>query len=258
MHRLHCGRKEGAILGASFCAMVILCATPVLGQEFGDAFYPGEDREYYVGNSRSFYPQFPGQDAAPPEVVADISALIQEFASRWTAKSWPTVTELFDRNEPSPYILLAHQPDWLVGWDELDGYFAFEQQVPVKEIPPEASQGIQQIESRHYEYRAEKDLQAMLYTADRITVRTIDDDLAVAVWYVDFQFKPLFTPAKGEHFKANAMFRKTADGWRFIHYGEAPMSAIMYMERLYRTQVSQEFLDSLRPPKRNKEASNAH
>jgi hypothetical protein len=51
--------------------------------------------------------------------------------------------------------------------------------------------------------------------------------------------------AKGEHFKANAMLRNTKDGWKFIHYGEAPMSAIMYMERLYRSQVSQEFLDLL-------------
>ena len=234
-------------------ATLVCVFAPITGmsQEFGDAYYPGEDRQYYVGNSRSFYPQFPGADAASPETIAAINALIQDFASRWTAKTWPTVIDLWDRNEPAPYLLLAHQPDWLVGWDELEGYFSFEQKVPVKEIPPEASKGIQQIESRHYEYRAEKDLQAMLYKADRITVREIDTDLAVAVWYVDFQFKPLFTPAKGEHFKANAMFRKTDDGWRFIHYGEAPMSAIMYMERLYRTQVSQEFLESLRPPKRN-------
>ena len=85
----------------------------------------------------------------------------------------------------------------------------------------------------------------MMYTPDRIRVRMIDDDLALAIWYVDFQFKPRFGSAKGEHFKANAVFRDTADGWKFIHYGEAPMSAIMYMERLYRSQVSQEFLDLL-------------
>jgi hypothetical protein len=226
-----------------------------VAQDLGDAHYPGKDREYYVGNAKSFYPQFIGEDTASPEVTTAIEGLVHEFASRWTAKTWPSVIELWDRDEPAPYILLAHQPDWLVGWNELDGYFSIDQKVPVKEIPPEASKGIQQIESRHYEYRAEKDLQAMLYTADRITVREIDDDLAVAIWYVDFQYKPLFTPPKAEHFKANAMFRNTKDGWRFIHYGEAPMSAIMYMERLYRSQVSQEFLDQLKKPKRREQGA---
>ncbi len=52
-------------------------------------------------------------------------------------------------------------------------------------------------------------------------------------------------PPKGEHFKANAVFRNTKDGWKFIHYGEAAMSAIMYMERLYRSQVSPQFLEYL-------------
>ena len=222
-----------------------LVALSAGAQEQGAEYYPGEGREYYVGNSKSFYPQFDEESSAPKEVTEEIEALIGDFAARWTAKTWPTITELWDRNEEAPYMLLAHQPDWLVGWEELDGYFAFDQKVPVKEVPKQASGGMQQIESRHYEYRAEKDLQAMLYKADRITVRQIDDDLAVAIWYVDFQFKPLFTPPKGEHFKANAMFRKTGDGWKFIHYGEAAMAPIMYMERLYRTQVSQEFLDQL-------------
>ena len=59
-----------------------------------------------------------------------------------------------------------------------------------------------------------------MYTPDRITIREIDDGLAMAIWYVDFQYKPQFMPPKGEHFKANAVFRNTKDGWKFIHYGE--------------------------------------
>ena len=234
-------------LSLSLVAGAVAIATPsaLLAQELGKTYYEGSDREFYVGNAKAFYPLFEEASSAPKDVTQEIESVIADFASRWTAKTWPSVLELWDRNEEAPYMLLAHQPDWLVGWEELDGYFSFDQKVPVKEVPKQASGGMQQIESRHYEYRAEKDLQAMLYEVDRITVRQIDDDLAVAIWYVDFQFKPLFTPPKGEHFKANAMFRNTPEGWKFIHYGEAAMAPIIYMERLYRSQVSEKFLKQL-------------
>lgn len=208
------------------------------------AYYEGEDREHYVGNAGSFYPQFDIGSTAPPEVTADIESLVADFAGRWRAGTWTTVKDLFNPDD-EPYVLLAHQPDWLVGWDELNGYFSGKPTMPEKSIPDEAPPGLREIEASHYEYRAESELAEMMYTPDRIRVRMIDGDLALAIWYVDFQFKPRFGSAKGEHFKANAVFRNTADGWKFIHYGEAPMSAIMYMERLYRSQVSQEFLDLL-------------
>jgi hypothetical protein len=231
-----------------FFAVGVMCLFGIgqaMAQSQAEMPYPGEERAHYIGNASSFYPRFDIGSTAPAEVTQDIETLVQDFASRWRGKTWTTITELWDKNEEAPYLLLAHQPDWLVGWEELNNYFSIDQKTPIKQIPDEAAAGIQQIESRHYEYRAEKDLQEMLYKADRIRVRLIDENLAVAVWYVDFQYKPFFMQAKGEHFKANAMFRKTPDGWKFIHYGEAPMSAIMYMERLYRSQVSQEFLDLL-------------
>lgn len=207
-------------------------------------YYEGKEREHYVGNAGSFYPQFDIGSTAPPEVTAAIESLVTDFAGRWRAKTWTTVKDLFNPDD-EPYVLLAHQPDWLVGWDELDGYFSGKPTMPEKSIPAEAPPGLREIEASHYEYRAEGELAAMMYTPDRVRVRLIDDDLALAIWYVDFQFKPRFGSAKGEHFKANAVFRNTPGGWKFIHYGEAPMSAIMYMERLYRSQVSQEFLDLL-------------
>ncbi len=207
-------------------------------------YYEGEDREHYVGNAQSFNAQFDIGSTAPPEVTAAIESLVSDFAGRWRAATWTTVKDLFNPGD-EPYVLLGHQPDWLVGWDELNGYFSKKPTMPEKSIPDEAPPGLRKIEASHYEFRTERELAEMMYTPDRIRVRLIDDDLALAIWYVDFQFKPRFGAAKGEHFKANAVFRNTAEGWKFIHYGEAPMSAIMYMERLYRSQVSQEFLDLL-------------
>lgn len=233
-------KKRSALSSLVVCAGLI--GGP--GAMAQTAYYEGEDREHYVGNAGSFYPQFDIGSTAPPEVTAAVESVVTDFAGRWRAATWTTVKDLFNPDD-EPYVLLAHQPDWLVGWDELDGYFSRKPTMPEKSIPEQAPPGLREIEASHYEYRAEGELAEMLYTPDRIRVRLIDDDLALAIWYVDFQYKPRFTAAKGEHFKANAVFRNTTDGWRFIHYGEAPMSAIMYMERLYRSQVSQEFLDLL-------------
>ena len=188
-------------------------------------------------------PQCDIGSTAPPEVTAEIEALIGEFAARWSSPEWYTLLDLWDPNEPTPYYLLSHQPDWLIGWDQLNGYFAKRQTVPVKEVPALNPVGMQQIELKHYELRNEKDLEAMRYTPSGIRVRQIDDDLALAAWYLTFEYKPYFMPPMAEKNKANALFRNTPDGWKFIHYAETPDSAIMYMERLYRQQVSPEFLE---------------
>jgi len=191
----------------------------------------------------SLYPEFDVGSTAPPEVTRDIETLIGEFAARWSSPEWRMVLELWDADEETPYYLFSHQADWLIGWDQLNGYFAKKQTVPVKEVPELNPVGMQQIELKHYEYRNEKDLQAMRYTPKGVRVRKIAPDLALAVWYVKFEYKPYFMPAMGESFKANAVFRNTKDGWKFIHYAETPDSAIMYFERLYRQQASPEFIE---------------
>ncbi len=86
-------------------------------------------------------------------------------------------------------------------------------------------------------------MEAMRYQPSEIRVREIGDDLALAAWYVKFDYKPWFMPPLGETFKANAVFRNTAGGWKFIHYAETPDSAIMYFERLYRQQASPDFVE---------------
>ena len=148
-----------------------------------------------------------------------------------------------DRDEPAPYYLLSHQGDWLIGWDELNGYFSDQQTLPLRDLPADAPEGMNQIETVHYELRVEKDLTAIRYTPSEIRVKTLDDNLAMAIWYVKFEYKPRFGAAKGESFKANGIFRNTQDGWKFVHYAEAPMSAIMYIERLYRSEASPEFVE---------------
>ena len=196
-----------------------------------------------LASSHGGYPEFDVGSTAPAEVTQAIEQLIGDFATRMSSKEWRTVTELWDPDEEAPYYLLSHQPDWLIGWGQLNGYFTKKQQLPTKEVPELNPTGMQQIEPKHYLLRAESEMQAMRYQASDIRVRKIADDLALAVWYVKFDYKPWFMPPLGETFKANAVFRNTDDGWRFIHYAETPDSAIMYFERLYRQQASPDFVE---------------
>jgi hypothetical protein len=192
-----------------------------------------------------WYPRFDIGSTAPAEVTADIEILIGEFAARWSSPKWHTLLDLWDPDEETPYYLLSHQADWLIGWDQLRGYFSENPSVPGKDVSELNSAGMTQMELVHYEYRNESDLQAMRYTPNGIRVRQIAPDLALAIWYVKFDYKPHLRPAMGETFKANAVFRDTADGWKFIHYAETPDSAIMYVERLYEDQASPDFAEEM-------------
>ena len=194
-------------------------------------------------SSHGGYPEFDVGSTAAPEVTQDIEALIGDFAARMSSKEWYTVPELWDPAEETPYYLLSHQPDWLIGWDQLNGYFAKKQTLPNKAVPELNPVGMTQIEPKHYLLRAESEMEAMRYTPSEIRVREIGDDLALAAWYVKFDYKPWFMPPLGETFKANAVFRNTPAGWKFIHYAETPDSAIMYFERLYRQQASPDFVE---------------
>ena len=196
--------------------------------------------------SHGGYPDYDVGSTAPPEVTQAIEDLIGDFAARMSSTEWYTVLDLWDPGEEAPYYLLGHQPDWLIGWEQMRGYFAKKQSFPTKDVSEMNSVGIQQIEKKHYTFRSESELEVMRYAPSGIRVRKIDDDLALAAWYVKFDYKPYFMPPLGETFKANAVFRNTGDGWRFIHYAETPDSAIMYFERLYRKEASPDFVEQTR------------
>ena len=198
------------------------------------------------------YPEFDIGSTAPVRVTTDIETLVGEFAARWSSPEWNTLLDLWDPDEETPYYLFSHQPDWLIGWEQMRGYFSETPSVPAKDVAELNPVGMTQIELIHYEYRNESDLEATRYTPSGIRVRQIAPDIALAIWYVKFDYKPKYQPAMGETFKANALFRNTADGWKFIHYAETPDSAIMYGERLYRQQASPDFIEMTGKPGRGR------
>jgi hypothetical protein len=44
----------------------------------------------------------------------------------------------------------------------------------------------------------------------------------------------------GEEVRVSAVLRRTAAGWRYIHWAESPMTGVMYFTKLMERDVDQE------------------
>ncbi|MSO98755.1 MAG: hypothetical protein EXR11_11135 [Rhodospirillaceae bacterium] len=149
------------------------------------------------------------------KLQADIIGVLNDMAGRWAANTWTTIpNDLWDKTEPMPMYLAEEQAGWLVGWEQVNGYFD----------PKRAGF-----------------MQAANYEASNVQARLIAPDLAVATWSIYWQMKLRPTEAIGEKLRASGIFRKTVAGWKFIHYAESPKSPSVYIEELYHGQVSPDF-----------------
>jgi hypothetical protein len=154
------------------------------------------------------------EPAADPRLQTDIEAVVHDMASRWDNDTWESIpNDLWDANEPMPMYLAEEQAGWLMGWDQVREYF-------------NPKRGF---------------MEASSYQASDIKTRRIAPDIAVATWSIYWQMKGRRMAPIGERLRANAIFRKTDKGWKFIHYGEAPKSPSVYIGDLYAQQASEEF-----------------
>ena len=150
-------------------------------------------------------------------VEADVRAVIQESAARWTAQEAETVLELWDETDPQLMYLAGERDDWLIGWEEVSGY-----------ITPSGPTSA---------------LEAMRKRVSNIRVRQIAPDLAIATWDMHLDMKFRGRPAIGNNIRLTAVLRQKPEGWRFIHYVEAPMTPLVYLQKFYEEDVEPEFED---------------
>ncbi len=150
-------------------------------------------------------------DATPAEVVAAVSTVIHETAERWNSQDFASVLELWDPDEPVPFYLAEEQDDWFIGWERLRGYLD----------PPRPSPAVQGIREEMRD----------------IHVKQIAPDLALAAWNMHFEMKIIGQPPIGEEVRVSAVLRRTDAGWRYIHWAESPMTAMMYIKKLFERDV---------------------
>lgn len=163
----------------------------------------------------------PALPLASPSVQAEVEAMIHKMSAMFTDLKGPQPLELFDRSEPAPQYLAEEQPDWMIGWDKLEWYF----NTPSRKAA----------------------VQAMDMNPSNIRVRSLTPDLALATWDIFSEMKFRWSPPMGERLRANAILRKTAEGWKFIYYAEAPKSTLAYVQQMYESQATDGFKQRFAP-----------
>ena len=81
----------------------------------------------------------------------------------------------------------------------------------------------------------------------RLRVRLVSDDIAIVIWENSLDMDIKGRPPINDNFRANAVFRKKPEGWMFIHYAEAPLAPLPYLEHLYRKSVTPGYADFVKP-----------
>lgn len=147
----------------------------------------------------------------PDAVRAGVTAIVEETANRWNSQDFATLLGLWDPAEPYPTYLAEEQAGWFVGWDRLRAYLDPPRPVPV--------------------------IEAIRMFAEDVRVKQIAPDLAIGIWNWHFEMKTIGSKPIGEDVRVSGVFRKTADGWRFIHYAESPKTAAVFLEDLMEKEV---------------------
>jgi hypothetical protein len=162
------------------------------------------------------------ESTAPPEVAEAIEANVLQWAYYWNNSSWMRIQDMWDPDEEAPYYLGEERADWLIGREGLESYFN----------PPQIVRTL---------------MGGVNMVPYRLRVRLVADDIAIAIWenHLDMDIKG--RPPINDNFRANAVFRKKPGGWMFIHYAEAPLAPLLYLEHLYRKSVTPGYADFAKP-----------
>jgi hypothetical protein len=163
----------------------------------------------FAGAHKSIGPRV--EPTVPADVRTDVTALVQETANRWNSQDFATLLGLWDPAEPFPTYLAEEQAEWFVGWDRLRAYLDPPRPVPV--------------------------IEAIRMFAEDVRVKQIAPDLAIGIWNWHFEMKTIGSNPIGEDVRVSGVFRKTADGWRYIHYAESPKTAAVFLEDLMEKEV---------------------
>lgn len=166
----------------------------------------------FAHSSRAAEPSLP---LSSPSVQTEVEAVIRQMSAMFTDLKGPQPIELFDRSEPAPQYLAEEAADWMIGWEKLEWYFNSPQRKAA--------------------------VLAMDMNPSNIRVRSLTPDLALATWDILAEMKFRQGPPMGEKLRANALLRRTEEGWRFIYYAEAAKSTLAYVQDMYENMASPEF-----------------
>ena len=162
------------------------------------------------------------ESTAPDEVAASIETIVFEWADKFNRGDWVKNQDTWDADEIQPMYLGEERDRWVIGKEGLNSYFN----------PPAIARML---------------MESVVIVPYRLRVRLASEKIAIATWDNRLDFKVRTRPAIQDDYRVNAFFRRTDDGWKFIHYAEHAMGAMTYLEHLYRKTVTPGFPENARP-----------
>jgi len=157
------------------------------------------------------------ETAGSDTLATEIEALLRQTEQAWDSQDTSRIKALWDTDDESPYYLAGEQEDWFVGWAALDRYL---------DPPPGTPKVTQAIRVRFYDIRA----------------RLLAPDIAFAAYRMRTDMKLIFAKKPfGSDNRVSSVFRKKADGWKYICYAEAFQAPTMYIQKLFEKDISPEY-----------------
>ena len=152
------------------------------------------------------------------QITAEITAVLRETEAIWASQNTAALLNQWDLDNDHPFYLAGEQEDFFIGWDDIRQYLA-----------PE---------------NAPKITEAIRVKFRDISVRLIASDLAFAAYWMRTDMKLVFQPKPfGSDNRVTALFRKKADGWKYVTYIESFQSPSVYFQTLYEKDVSPDYLE---------------
>ncbi len=151
-----------------------------------------------------------------PMLHAEISAVLDDYMTRWSASDMDGLQQLWDADEPSP-IYVAEEREPLIGWEAVRGYWR----------PPRPGT-----------------LERQISYAD-LHVRRVAGDVALAFytlsWNLYIRRSPVYPRPFGGKVRATTLLRRRPAGWRLFHHIEGPTAAFVQVRDLLEMSVDPEF-----------------
>lgn len=145
-------------------------------------------------------------------MTSSVATVIDDLAKAWNALDVAALEALWSNDEPEIYYLA----------EEIDA--------PLRSIAA----------VRDYWQHTAAIVDAVRMTTDDLRFRQLTKELVVATYALHVDMRLRGTPPGepiGVDAQVAAILRRTDDGWRFIHYSEAPLGALPFVRRAYRANV---------------------
>ncbi|MDA0368345.1 MAG: nuclear transport factor 2 family protein [Proteobacteria bacterium] len=142
----------------------------------------------------------------------ELGGFLRTYEAAWRGGNYDAVRALWDSDEPEP-IYVAEESAPLIGWAAIDAYFAGNRKV------------LANVAIRTWDHQ----------------VRAVGEDVAILFYQMHWNAKIVDGSLMGGDVRVSGLVRRTAAGWRFFHYVEAPLAAMVQMRGTLRANCDDDF-----------------